>query len=815
VDRLVISNAGNVGIGTTQPLQALHVQGTAQATTFSGSGASLTALPSASITGLTTSKVLVGSATSTILQPTNLHWDNANNRLGINATSPGQALHVVGDTRIEGNLTVNGTQTIVNTVAGTTEQLIITNDGTGPALKVTQTGSSPIADFYDDGEVLALRVADGGNVGIGTSLPQAKLHVMGTMRSTIGVELGGAPNQGGSGGYRLLRLTPITGTSTQITFDRSIGTGTAQSYIYNDASVMEINAPKVAFVGGDLDVAGNVGIGTTVPLQKLHVQGNVQASTQFLGQAADSVNAPSFSWTGDTNTGMYRPGADKLGLVTAGFERVSVLANGNVGIDKTNPGYKFDVSGDIFTTGMLCTSRQRLCFASPIDTNHTIYNNYNNIDGEGAFDGMKMNVYAGLDIRTGNSIGVAPTLRMRINSDGNVGIGVATPSQRVEVAGNIYINSTAGQLYVGNNNASTVVGSVGGTIFLGGTSGDPAHDHTVIESRLYAAPESSELLIFKGNDVLGPDRIRLRGAQIVFDTYTTATTDRVSESIKMIITENGNVGIGTTNPLQKLHISAGNSSGTLYGPNTTYGANLYVGSGTPSKVSTTTAQCLTTNGNLHLDSATNFTTYLNFYANGDGTTSTSTIASYGKWTHLTGDVGIGTTNPLTKLDVSGKIHSLGSIMSVYQYVLTTNPSTTSAFPTFVDTGITVTLTPTLASSKFMIQAKVIASIYATGAATGTSASFRFMRNSTPIGLGSGGDASFRISSTESAASSWTYSGGADFLDSPNTTSAITYKIQYCTYSSSTTVRLNATSFINASTDGSTGISSLTIYEIGA
>lgn len=62
------------------------------------------------------------------------------------------------------------------------------------------------------------------------------------------------------------------------------------------------------------------------------------------------------------------------------------------------------VSGSISTTGgNLHTNRGRLAFSSTSgDANHTIYNNYLNIDGEGGWDGMKMNVYAGLRVRTGD-----------------------------------------------------------------------------------------------------------------------------------------------------------------------------------------------------------------------------------------------------------------------------------------------------------------------------------------------------------------------------------------------------------------------------
>lgn len=78
------------------------------------------------------------------------------------------------------NLQVLGDYVTLNTITSNTEQIVITNAGTGPALQVIQTGTQPIADFYDDAGVLAMRVADGGNVGIGTIQPFAKLDINGT-----------------------------------------------------------------------------------------------------------------------------------------------------------------------------------------------------------------------------------------------------------------------------------------------------------------------------------------------------------------------------------------------------------------------------------------------------------------------------------------------------------------------------------------------------------------------------------------------------------------------------------------------------------
>jgi len=105
--------------------------------------------------------------------------------VGIGTTAPTKKLHVVGDVLTTGTLTASNVSVIgdfvtLNTVTSNTEQMVIVNAGTGPGLKVTQTGAESIAEFYDDGGVLAMKVADGGNVGIGTGAPMAKLHVHGT-----------------------------------------------------------------------------------------------------------------------------------------------------------------------------------------------------------------------------------------------------------------------------------------------------------------------------------------------------------------------------------------------------------------------------------------------------------------------------------------------------------------------------------------------------------------------------------------------------------------------------------------------------------
>jgi hypothetical protein len=104
-----------------------------------------------------------------------------------------------------------------------------------------------------------------------------------------------------------------------------------------------------------IDSSGNVGIANVSPTEKLHVTGNIKASgyidagTSFRGQSSDSASTPSFTWTGDTDTGMFRPAGNTLAFCEGGAEAMRINSSGEVLIGTTTAIDTQSGSADGFT----------------------------------------------------------------------------------------------------------------------------------------------------------------------------------------------------------------------------------------------------------------------------------------------------------------------------------------------------------------------------------------------------------------------------------------------------------------------------------
>ena len=154
----------------------------------------------------------------------------------------------------------------------------------------------------------------------------------------------------------------------------------------------------------------------------------------------------------------------------------------------------------------------------------------------------------------------------------------------------------------------------------------------------------------------------------------------------------------------------------------------------------------------------------------------------------------------------------GGVIQVVSFTTQTK-TTINSGTTFVDTGVTATITPKFATSKILILAyhSVTFSNFAGNGDTG-GWSLRLLRGSTAIAVGdSAGSRPLAFAQTRVNDTNASLASSVNFLDSPNTTSATTYKVQMM--SQSGTVAINRT---NADSDSSVigrTISSITVMEV--
>ena len=171
-----------------------------------------------------------------------------------------------------------------------------------------------------------------------------------------------------------------------------------------------------------------------------------------------------------------------------------------------------------------------------------------------------------------------------------------------------------------------------------------------------------------------------------------------------------------------------------------------------------------------------------------------------------GRLGIGTEEPRAVLDVNGDLYAHGSVVQVVQAIKTNTASTNTTG--FVDTGLEVTITPKSSSSKILVS-------YSANIGTNTSHAFlRVVRNGTPIAIGDA--AGSRVQCTHYVRhfnSQSLESHCMEFLDSPSTASAVTYKLQYSVASTSYTVYVNRAHNDSDGVYYGRGVSTITAKEI--
>ncbi|MEZ0184283.1 hypothetical protein AB9T89_18705 [Flavobacterium oncorhynchi] len=204
--------------------------------------------------------------------------------------------------------------------------------------------------------------------------------------------------------------------------------------------VIIVFVSQINFAQNIFPATGNVGIGITLPSEKLHVFGNIRFAVNQSANDADyygflesfhASNTGVLSFVGAGGAGKVI-GGETYGLDTVIYsdktEKIRILGNGNVGIGTSNPLFKLDVNGVVNINSATDGGGLRFNSAanSQIDSRNWIVSS----------DGYE---YGDLVFKSSSTFsGVPSDVKLTIKSNGNVGIGVKIPTNKLDVNGIIH-----------------------------------------------------------------------------------------------------------------------------------------------------------------------------------------------------------------------------------------------------------------------------------------------------------------------------------------------------------------------------------------
>ena len=338
--KMTILSSGNVGIGVTGPSRKLQIDQTS--TTAGG----FYVYSNSIHTGTGTNSLVSfrqdnASSTGTVLDVRGdgtgdklIVWDNTavslivkdGGNVGIGTTSIYSKLGVAASSHSNGFS--------VNRAANTTACLYIGNDGNStPRIAANNSALTFGKDFAGTWSE-TMRIEAGGNVGIGTTSPIGKLNIQ---QSTLDTPFlfAGRYNSENEPVLQMGESTEFSGSSSYgelliHSFNRDIVFSTQAQATFSNVDTAAMIIEKTN---------GNVGIGTSSPGSKLQVAGEIRV-------ADGNKGAPSYSFTSDTNTGMYSDAADAIKFTVGGTDTLAMNSSNNVGIGTNAPDVKFHVTAN-------------------------------------------------------------------------------------------------------------------------------------------------------------------------------------------------------------------------------------------------------------------------------------------------------------------------------------------------------------------------------------------------------------------------------------------------------------------------------------
>ncbi len=445
---------------------------------------------------------------------------------------------------LSGGLTVSGNTTLssvaINSLLSTNASGIITATSTptfGNFNATSTTATSTISTGgFTVGNSQFIVQQNSGRVGIGTTNPQSNLHLYGA--STAGLMFGQGLNTGEVGGWFTFNTT---GNGTLTYYGAKTGTGYGNFVIQASG--------------------GNVGIGTTSPSAKLSVKG------------------------GGTTTGRAFAVSD-----SADTERFTILDNGNVGVGTVSPSEMLHVYS---TVGSAKIKAQSTALSSQAEIS------FQTVGGAGIFSldqagnmvfrtsqgGLYFDNFGSGSVifRTGGAnqrLTISGAGNFNFNSgqlyirqnDGNVGIGTTSPYAKLSIhANNGETNTTLFNIASSTGSATTSLFTVLNNGKVGVGTASPSQELTVIGT----AYVTGNYIVGAGGGLRDSTTQNQR-----FNVDATTASIWTNNQNRIIVNQDGNVGIGTTTPNVGFHVNnAGDGAiealsvaptrGALFGNSTT------------------------------------------------------------------------------------------------------------------------------------------------------------------------------------------------------------------------------------------------------
>ncbi len=379
-------------------------------------------------------------------------------------------------------------------IGGLKENAISGNYAGYLSFATRENGSSPAE---------RLRITSTGDVGIGTTSPIEKLDVEGTI---VSGPKGTAAGEGGAIVFEELAANIGAGGIDYVGFRAPDAVGDAASIIWELPAADGTNGQVLQTNGSGVLSWASVGTGDFESDGSVAMSGDLNLNNNGIVNLEQGTNAaPSISFNGDADTGIYSSSANEIAFTTGGTRRFYV----------TNSGLRGTGTDSVLLRGSNGTEAQpSYSFAADSDTGL-----YSDTADELTF------VTGGADAMT-------------INSSGQVGIGTTTPTRELTV-----LSAGATEQY----NISTAFESSIAVARQNGTVGAPTSvvDNDVIGTFMFRGFENTG-----GPDYYTAGYIQMEvngtpsGANIPADMTFWVDSGAGGETQAVKIQKDGKVGIG-------------------------------------------------------------------------------------------------------------------------------------------------------------------------------------------------------------------------------------------------------------------------------